>query len=186
MADQEVRQVERTRLGVAEVGEHGRRREELVAVRARQPVDPFLGDRIEPPADRSRRRRRRCALPARCNRCARLRDALRTVVQLRRQALHVHGGPAVEPLERNDFACDRSTGDDQQRLGTHRLRPQCRAARRVAISDFAVSTATAASRQYASAPIAFANSSLSGAPPTSTMYLLRRPCCWSVSMTTFM
>ena len=51
MADQEVRQVERTRLGVAEVGEHGRRREELVAVRARQPVDPLLlEDRIEAPA----------------------------------------------------------------------------------------------------------------------------------------
>ena len=35
--------------------------------------------------------------------------------------------------------------------------------------DIAVSAAIAASRQYASAPTAFPNSSLSGAPPTRTM-----------------
>ena len=38
-----------------------------------------------------------------------------------------------------------------------------------ATNSFAVSTATAASRQYASAPMALPNSSFSGAPPTSTM-----------------
>ena len=43
------------------------------------------------------------------------------------------------------------------------------AARRETISAWAVSAATAASRQYASAPIALPNSSFSGAPPTSTM-----------------
>src|SRR5690606_13948415 len=37
------------------------------------------------------------------------------------------------------------------------------------MKSLAVSTATAASRQYASAPTALPNSSLSGAPPTSTM-----------------
>ena len=40
---------------------------------------------------------------------------------------------------------------------------------RASTSACAVSAATAASRQYASAPIASPNSSFSGAPPTSTM-----------------
>ena len=43
------------------------------------------------------------------------------------------------------------------------------AARFSAILALAISTATAASRQYASAPIASENSSFSGAPPTSTI-----------------
>ena len=67
------------------------------------------------------------------------------------------------------------------------VRPVRRAIlRRAVTSDLAVSAATAASRQYASAPIAAPNSSFSGAPPTSTMYVSRRPFSASVSMTTFM
>ena len=50
----------------------------------------------------------------------------------------------------------------------------------------AEAAATAASRQYASAPTASPNSSFSGAPPTSTMYRSRSWRSTMVSITTFM
>ena len=78
-------------------------------------------------------------------------DALRRVVQLRRQALHVEMRPAVRALQRDDFAGERATGDDQRggeaRHDVYAARAASRVARRVAISALAVSTAIAASRQ---------------------------------------
>jgi hypothetical protein len=40
-------------------------------------------------------------------------------MQLWREAPHVHGGPVVELLQRDDLACDCSAGDDQYAFGTH-------------------------------------------------------------------
>ena len=54
-------------------------------------------------------------------------------------------------------------------VGGPRPGPRYAAARRSSIRRRAVSAATPASRQYASAPTASPNSSFSGAPPTRTM-----------------
>ena len=111
-------------------------------------------------------------------------DLLRGRVELGRQAAHVDVRPAVEPDHREHLAGDRAAREDEH-VGTlgraerdlrlEQLGGLCvtlytfAAARRASTSACAVSAATAASRQYASAPIAVPNSSFSGAPPTSTM-----------------
>src|SRR5262249_58251383 len=111
----------------------------------------------------------------------RRRDALGSVVQLRGEATHLERAPAVGAPQRRDLARERPAGDDQgdgarihvsSLLGNRQpaLPPRAPpAARRAASSVLAVSTAMAASRQYATAPTALPNSSFSGAPPTNTM-----------------
>ena len=149
---QEIRQVERAGFLVGERLEGLRAGEELVAVRARQSLDAFLrDDRIEQAA--------RAAIglgdvdllvgaTARADGVADgVRDLLGTVVQLRRQALHVEGRPAVRPLQRDDLAGEGAAGDDQDGRRARHRSDQWAAARRAAISALAVSTATAASRQ---------------------------------------
>ena len=83
-------------------------------------------------------------------------------MQLRRQALELDVVPAIQVADTHQFAGDRAAGDDQ---GFGR----CWVQDAFLISSLAVSTAVAASRQYASAPMAAPNSSFSGAPPTITM-----------------
>ena len=107
-------------------------------------------------------------------------NALRRVVQVRGQAGQLHVAPAVQPDQRQYLTRERAAGDQEsaRRSGRHHALalPQTQAATcagawlcRLATNALAVSTATAASRQYASAPIASANASFSGAPPTRTM-----------------
>ena len=114
----------------------------------------------------------------------RTRDLLRGRMELGRQAANVDVRPAVEADHGEHLARDRTAGEDEH------LRPSgglegdflleevdaaaraqfaFAAARRASTSACAVSAATAASRQYASAPTALPNSSFSGAPPTRTM-----------------
>jgi hypothetical protein len=90
------------------------------------------------------------------------RNFLRPVVQLGRQALELDVCPAVQVADAHQLAGDGAAGDNQ---GCWGIRVQDA----FLISSLAVSTAVAASRQYASAPMAAPNSSFSGAPPTSTM-----------------
>ena len=80
---------------------------------------------------------------------------------------HVGRGGCVE----RDLGLDEIGAVDADlgcRQGLHRAQFVA-VARRASTSACAVSAATAASRQYASAPTALPNSSFSGAPPTSTM-----------------
>ena len=97
------------------------------------------------------------------------------------RGLHVEAGvDALDPDagdargQRQQLARERAAADDDEprRDGVGRGRwpqPQAALARRSSMSRRAVSAATPASRQYASAPTAAPNSSFSGAPPTSTM-----------------
>src|SRR5258706_10363310 len=188
--DEEIGQVKGARLGIAELGKGRGSGEEFVAVRTGQARDAFGGEhRVEHAAGTAIRIRNEDAFVAPARRANRRLhctwDPLRAVVQFRWQAFDRHVRPAVQALEGHDLPGQGSAGDDQERFGTLGHPRQCAAARRAAISVFAVSTAMAASRQYASAPIALAKSSFSGAPPTMTMYLSRKPFCLSVSMTTF-
>src|SRR5580658_803435 len=83
-------------------------------------------------------------------------NAFRPVVELRRQTPDIDLIPCVRALERGDLVRQRAARDDQKALAVlrHVAQPsQCAAApaRFAANKPFAVSTATAASRQYASA-----------------------------------
>src|SRR6202035_2244313 len=107
-------------------------------------------------------------------RANRSRDPLRSIVQFGRQTAHIQRIPVICAAQCGDLLRQCAAGDDQHALAlvSHGARrAQCAAAlaRRAAISPLAVSTATAASRQYASAPTALPNSSLRGAPPTRTI-----------------
>src|SRR5512146_2422385 len=100
VASEEIREIESPGLGVRQLGEGARAGEELITVGTRQPFHAFLAEqRIQPPAG---------AAIAVCNEDAtvlaavgadllphRGRDALRTVVQLGRQAADVDGRPAT-------------------------------------------------------------------------------------------
>ena len=147
-------------------------------MRARQPLDAFLLEhRIQPSTGAAVTvddEHVRVAGAVRLDLGAhRRRDALRPIVQLRGQAAHIERRPAIRALERCDLAGESPAGDEQragalvhETLVRHQA---ARLARRAASSVLAVSTAIAASRQYASAPTARPNSSFSGAPPTITM-----------------
>src|SRR6267154_6862352 len=79
------------------------------------------------------------------------RDALGPIVQLRGQAAHIEGRPAIGTLERRDLACESPAGDEQRAwalVHVSLVRHQAaRLARRAASRVLAVSTAIAASRQ---------------------------------------
>src|SRR5579862_5944344 len=162
MSQQKVGQVEGSELGLAELREQLRCRVELVAVRPWQPLDAFflqhcieltpgaaiaIGD--EDPTIPA------AILADGLTHCR--RDALGTVMQRGRQAAHLERAPAVGTLERGDLARECAAGDDERgRCGAQgSAAPQAAVAaeatlpvaRRLASSDFAVSTATAASRQ---------------------------------------
>ena len=77
------------------------------------------------------------------------------------------GPPSAERFEGRLASLLGPPGGPRPRAGAARLAQA--AARRSSIRRRAVSAATPASRQYASAPTAIPNSSLSGAPPTRTM-----------------
>src|SRR5256885_1403492 len=163
-------------LGLGELRKDLRPRQEFVAVGARQPLDAFfLQQRIQLSTGAAVSvddEDLRVASTVRLDLGAhRRRDALGPIVQLRGQAAHIEIGPAIGALERCDLAGESPAGDEQGvRALVHVVRPQAaRVARRAASRVLAVSTAIAASRQYASAPTALPNSSFSGAPPTSTM-----------------
>src|SRR5215469_11365325 len=118
MAQQEVSEVESAELGFRKLCEHRARREELVAVRPRQPLDTFLLQyRIE-------RTARAAVGVGNEDLCVvgavllygltyRRRDALGSVVQLRREAAHLERAPAVGAPQRCDLARERPAGDDQ-------------------------------------------------------------------------
>jgi hypothetical protein len=84
--------------------------------------------------------------------------------------------PVVELDDGEHLARDRAAGEHEHAPGVVRLEDATLVRTQAAGSHggaqhegWAVSAATAASRQYASAPTALPNSSFSGAPPTSTM-----------------
>jgi hypothetical protein len=79
------------------------------------------------------------------------RDFLRPVVQLGRQALQLDVPPTVQVTDAHQLTGDGAAGDDQ---GFWRRSVQDA----FLISSLAVSTAVAASLQYASAPMAAPNS----------------------------
>src|ERR1039457_6204156 len=157
VAQQKVGEIERAELGLGQTLENRRRGEELIAVRARDALDAFLAQHaVELAAGTA------VAVgdedgPVVLTRCADqfadgAGDPLGPVVQLRRKAAHVQLRPAVGATQCRDLARQRAAGDDQRALAIlrHRATGAQRAsatARRFAISPFAVSTATAASRQ---------------------------------------
>src|SRR6185436_10595409 len=179
--------------------------EEAVAVRAGQPLHVVLSqDDVERAAGSAVGIGDEDALVAAGElgelRVDRRRDPLGSRVELGREAADVDLRPPVELDDGEDLPCDRAAREDedarlgararvgdlvveQRRRGRH---DAATAARRASTRACAVSAATAASRQYASAPTALPNSSLSGAPPTRTMYLSRKPFEDSSSITTFM
>jgi len=156
LARQEVGQPERADLLLRQLLEPVEAREEGVAVRALDPPDSFLGQhpvQLAPGAavaigDQDPRVVRTVA-PDRV--AYRLRDELRLVVQLCRQALQLHMGQAVCPGQRQDLAGERPAGEDQGGRGLGHAafrqltRPRWLCLR--AMNSLAVSTATAASRQ---------------------------------------
>ena len=164
VAQQKVGQVERAGLGVGELREYLRRRKELVAVGARQPLDTLLAQhRIELPTGTAVAvddEDLRIAIPVRPDLGAhRGRDAFGPVMQLRGEAAYSEHRPAVRALERGDLAPECPAGDEQGvgTLGHRRRLVQAAlaaalagapaAARRLASRLLAVSTAIAASRQ---------------------------------------
>src|SRR6267142_6073968 len=181
MAQQKVGEVEGSRLGLGKRGERKGGGEELVAMGARNAFNPLLAQHpFQQPAGAAVAvgdEDRIIAFARGANEGANGGGNLfGPVVQLGRQAAHVDLVPAIGTAQCRDLVRQRPTGDDQQpRAPPRNFLSHCTAqwaaapARRAAISPLAVSTATAASRQYASAPTALPNSSLSGAPPTSTM-----------------
>src|SRR5271167_4821235 len=180
MAQQKIRQIERPRLRLGQRSEHRSCREELVAMCAGNALHALLAQHLVEHAARSAvaigNENRAATVAGGVNqRANRSRNLFRSIVQFGRQAAHGQRIPAVRAAECSDLVRQRTAGDDQQPLaaaslgGDHSAQCAAAPARRAAISPLAVSTATAASRQYASAPTALPNSSLSGAPPTRTM-----------------
>jgi len=153
MPQQEIGQVEGPGLRFRELGECGGRREELVAVRARDALDAFLGEHgIELAARSAVAVGDEDAVVVLAQLpdllADRARDLLGPVVQLGRQADDVEAGPAVGLAQGGDLVGERAAGDDELAgLVVHRTPQWAWAARRSASRRFAVSTAMAASRQ---------------------------------------
>ncbi len=158
LARQEVGQPERADLLFRQLLEPVEAREEGVAVRALDPPDPFLGQhpvQLAPGAAVAIGDQDPVIVSTvpRDGVTYRARDELRLVVQLGRQALQPHMVQPVHADQRQDLARERAAGEDQGGLplahGCARLRqltrPRWLCLR--AMNSFAVSTATAASRQ---------------------------------------
>ena len=203
MLGEEVGEIERPGFGLVERREPLRSGEQLVAVGSRKPPDrPFApGDvRVEQATGAAigvAEHHRTFGFVFGETGPDRRHDALRPVVQRSREILHVDESVETGRREHgSQLGRQRSAREDERGAGgasresaivpdgladigptrtgqTDGPGGSALRNRRAATSSFAVSAATAASRQYASAPTASPNSSLSGAPPTSTMYRSR-------------
>ena len=115
---QEIREIERAGLRLAQLGEHLGCREELVAMRTRQALDAFLFEhRIECPACTAvgvDHENLAVTVAMGADLCThRRRDALGAVVQLRRQTAHIDRLPAVGAAQRRDLTSEGAAGDQQ-------------------------------------------------------------------------
>ena len=173
VAGQEVGEEERPRLVVVECRRRARRRRTARSSARRGGARRRDGRRAIGRArhrSRSRRRRRRPF-----DRWPRPRRG-----SVREQGRCARGGCGSAPAGSGLRRCRAGGRHAARRRGRRRRRSgpvhategpggSARRRRRAWTSSLAVSAATAASRQYASAPTAVPNSSFNGAPPTSTM-----------------
>jgi len=175
VGDEIVRQIEGARITLAQGGECFVAREELIAMSSRQThqtlgvavrVELAAGAAIGVP-DKDAVMGAFAARPihslAQCS-----NNVLGTVVVPGRQALNRHR-ELIELHHVEHLAGKCAAGHHEGARWIHRRRHDAcayAAERLAATSALAVSAATAASRQYASAPMAVPNSSFRGAPPT--------------------
>ncbi len=125
MPQQEIGEIERADLGFRERREHRARREELIAVRARNALDALFGKhRIEQSAGAAIGigHEDRAVMSARGvdEGTHGGGNALRPIVQIGGQTAHVHLLPGIRPLERGDLVRQGAARDDQQALAVLR------------------------------------------------------------------